>query len=306
MLSVVIPAFNESSLVLTAADAITDVLSQAKIPHELIFVDDGSRDDTWSFICRAADARATVRGVSFSRNFGKEAAVFAGLEAAKGDCVAIIDCDLQHPCEKLTDMYRLWEQGYEVVNGVKVSRGKESLAHGLAAKCFYKLMSRAVKIDMSRASDFKLMDRKVVDALLGLTERKTFFRALVGWVGYKTAEVEFSVAERAEGSTHWSTLSLIRYALSNITSFSAAPMQAVTVLGVITLVFALIMGIQTLYHWANGTAADGFTTVILLLLIIGSILMISLGIIGYYIAQIFAELKNRPRYLVARTCGQEE
>lgn len=306
MLSVVIPAYNESSLVLTAAQTIGKVLREAHIPYELVFVDDGSRDDTWDHLQTAAREEPHVRALSFSRNFGKEAAVFAGLEAAQGDCVAVIDCDLQHPCEKLVDMYRLWEQGWEVINGVKVSRGKESAAHGFAAKCFYKIMSGAVKIDMSRASDFKLMDRKVVDALLGLTEHKTFFRALVGWVGFKTTEVEFSVAERAGGATHWSTWSLIRYAVSNITSFSAAPMQAVTVLGCITLVLAVVLGIQTLVNWAMGTAADGFTTVILLLLLIGSVLMISLGIIGYYIAQIFTELKGRPRYLVARTCSHSE
>lgn len=306
MLSVVIPAYNEGELVLTAARTIAGVLKGAGIPYELVFVDDGSRDDTWPCLQKAVQEDPNVRALSFSRNFGKEAAVFAGLEAARGDCVAVIDCDLQHPCEKLVDMYRLWEEGWEVINGVKVSRGKESAAHGFAAKCFYKIMSKAVKIDMSRASDFKLMDRKVVNALLGLTEHSTFFRALVGWVGFKTTEVEFSVAERAGGATHWSTLSLIRYAVSNITSFSAAPMQAVTVLGCITLVLAVVLGIQTLVRWAMGNAADGFTTVILLLLLIGSVLMISLGIIGYYIAQIFNELKGRPRYLVARTCSRDE
>lgn len=306
MLSVVIPAYNEGELVLTAARTISGVLREANISYELVFVDDGSKDDTWPCLRKAVQEDPNVRALSFSRNFGKEAAVFAGLEAAKGDCVAVIDCDLQHPCEKLVDMYRLWEEGWEVINGVKVSRGKESAAHGFAAKCFYKIMSKAVKIDMSRASDFKLMDRKVVNALLGLTEHSTFFRALVGWVGFKTTEVEFSVAERAGGATHWSTLSLIRYAVSNITSFSAAPMQAVTVLGCITLALAVVLGIQTLVRWAMGNAADGFTTVILLLLLIGSVLMISLGIIGYYIAQIFNELKGRPRYLVARTCSRDE
>lgn len=306
MLSVVIPAYNEGELVLTAARTISGVLREANISYELVFVDDGSKDDTWPCLQKAVQEDPNVRALSFSRNFGKEAAVFAGLEAAQGDCVAVIDCDLQHPCEKLVDMYRLWEEGWEVINGVKVSRGKESAAHGFAAKCFYKIMSKAVRIDMSRASDFKLMDRKVVNALLGLTEHSTFFRALVGWVGFKTTEVEFSVAERAGGATHWSTLSLIRYAVSNITSFSAAPMQAVTVLGCITLVLAVVLGIQTLVRWAMGNAADGFTTVILLLLLIGSVLMISLGIIGYYIAQIFNELKGRPRYLVARTCSRDE
>jgi len=302
----VIPAYNEQGLIGPAAQTIGGLLKQAHIPYELLFVDDGSRDTTWEEIGQAAQADEHVRGLSFSRNFGKEAAIFAGLEAAQGSCCAVMDCDLQHPPEKLIEMYRLWEQGYEVVNGVKASRGRESAAHGFAAKCFYKLMSRAVKIDMSRASDFKLMDRKVVDTLLGLSERSTFFRALVGWVGFKSAEVEFDVAERTGGATHWSTLSLIRYAVSNITSYSSAPMQAVTVLGTITLILAVVLGIQTLVRWAMGNAADGFTTVIILLLLIGSILMISLGIIGYYIAQIFVEIKGRPRYLVARTCGERK
>ena len=164
-------------------------------------------------------------------------------------------------------------------------------------------MSRAIHIDMARASDFKLMDRRVVDALLGLTEHKTFFRALVGWVGFRSTNVEFSVADRAGGSSHWSTLSLFRYAFSNIASYSSAPMQIGTVLGVLTLVLSLVLGIQTLVRWAMGQAADGFTTVIILLLFIGSILMISLGIIGYYIAELFIEIKGRPRYLTARTCG---
>lgn len=306
MLSVVVPAYNEEGSILPAASKISGILSDAGIPYELIFVDDGSRDMTWQKIQEAVQANENIRGVSFSRNFGKEAAIFAGLEASLGKCCAVIDCDLQHPPEKLVDMYRLWQDGWEVVNGVKTSRGKESAAHGFAAKCFYKLMSRAVKIDMSRASDFKLMDRKVVDALLDLSERNTFFRALVGWAGYKSTEVEFAVEERAEGTTHWSTLSLIRYAISNITSYSSAPMQIVTILGIVTLVCSVVLGIQTLVRWAMGASADGFTTVIILLLFIGSILMISLGIIGYYISQIYMESKRRPRYLVARTCGERK
>lgn len=305
MLSVVIPAYNEEKLIAAAAGRIGDVLRRAEIPYELVFVDDGSADGTWSEIEQAAGRDSHVRGVSFSRNFGKEAAIFAGLEAAVGDCCAVIDCDLQHPPEKLTEMYALWRQGWEVVNGVKTDRGRESGLHTLAAKVFYKIMSGAVRIDMNRASDFKLMDRKVVDTLLGLTERKTFFRALAGWVGFRTTEVEFSVEERTEGQSHWSMVSLFRYAFSNIASYSSAPMQIVTVLGVITLLLSLVLGVQTLVRWAMGHSADGFTTVIVLLLLIGSILMISLGIIGYYISEIFIEIKGRPRYLVARSCGKK-
>lgn len=304
MLSVVIPAYNEEKLIGLAVQRIGEVLRWADIPYELVFVDDGSADRTWEEISRAAQTDACVRGVSFSRNFGKEAAIFAGLESACGDCCAVIDCDLQHPPEKLPEMYALWQQGWEVVNGVKAHRGKESGLHAFAANTFYKIMSKAVRIDMARASDFKLMDRRVVDALLGLGERKTFFRALAGWVGFRSVIVEFSVADRAEGSSHWSTLSLFRYAFSNIASYSSAPMQMVTVLGVVTLILSLVLGVQTLIRWAMGHAADGFTTVIILLLLIGSILMISLGIIGYYIAELFIEIKARPRYLVARTCGE--
>lgn len=303
MLSVVIPAYNEEKLIGLAAGRVGGILREAGVPYELIFVDDGSADRTWEEIGQAAQSDECVRGVSFSRNFGKEAAIFAGLEAARGECCAVIDCDLQHPPEKLPEMYALWQQGWEVVNGVKANRGKESGLHTFAANTFYRMMSRAVHIDMASSSDFKLMDRRVVDALLGLGERKTFFRALTGWVGFRSINVEFNVADRAEGSSHWSTLSLFRYAFSNIASYSSAPMQIVTVLGVLTLLLSLVLGVQTLIRWALGHAADGFTTVIILLLLIGSILMISLGIIGYYIAELFIEVKARPRYLVAKTCG---
>ena len=294
MLSVVIPSYNEAGLVLPAAQTIGTILAEAHIEYELIFVDDGSRDGTWDEIQAAHRENAAVRGLRFSRNFGKEAAIFAGLRYAQGACCAVIDCDLQHPPEKLPEMVRLWEQGYAVVNGVKADRGTESAAYGLAARCFNALMSRAARIDMRRSSDFKLLD---------LPERKTFFRALVGWVGYRSIDVPFEVRDRSVGQSHFSTLSLIRYALSNLTAYSCAPMQIITALGGLFLVLAVVLGIQTLVRWASGTAADGFTTVILLLLLIGSILMIGLGIIGYYIAQIFLEIKARPRYLVAETCG---
>ena len=305
MLSVVIPSYNEKGLVLKASQRLSEILSEAGIVYELIFVDDGSRDTTWEEICIASENNDAVKGISFSRNFGKESAIFAGLEMASGECCAVIDCDLQHPPEKLVDMYNLWQQGYEIVNGVKEDRGRESVAHGFAAKCFYKLMSNAINIDMSRSSDFKLMDRKVVNVLLSLSERKTFFRALVGWAGYKSVDVPFCVEERTEGATHFFFFLLFKYAISNITSYSSAPMQIVTVLGSIFLFFSVILGIQTFIKHLLGNAADGFTTVILLLLIIGSIQMIGLGIIGYYISQIFIECKARPRYLISRQCGKD-
>lgn len=300
MLSIVIPAYNEEKMILKTTEVVSGIMEREKIPFELVFVNDGSKDQTWEMIEKAAEKNSHVMGIRFSRNFGKESAIFAGLANAEGDCIAVMDCDLQHPPETLVEMYRLWEQGYEVIEGVKRSRGKESILHRASAGMFYKIMSKAVQIDMSRASDFKLMDRKAVEALLSMPERNAFFRALSSWVGYRTTSVEFDVQERTEGESKWSTWSLIKYAVRNIVGFSSAPLQMITVAGVLTLLLAVVLGIQSLVKYFCGHALEGFTTVILLLLIIGSLIMLSLGVIGIYIAKIYEEVKGRPRYFIAR------
>ena len=302
-LSVVLPAYNEEESVPLAADVIGDLLTQAGIDHELIFVNDGSRDHTWRAIQEAAARRPQVRGIRFSRNFGKEAAIFAGLAQAKGDCCVVLDCDLQHPPEKILEMYRLWQQGWQVVEGVKISRGKESPLHTLAAKTFYRFLSGATRIDMSHASDFKLLDRRAVDVLVAMREKNAFFRALSSWIGFDTAQVEFEVQPRAAGESKWSLRSLTRYAVTNLASFSTAPLQIVTILGVLVFLCSLVLGCWSLWQKINGQALEGFTTVILLLLLIGSALMVCLGILGYYIAKIYEEIKDRPRYIVSDDCG---
>ena len=299
-LSVVLPAYNEEAMLLKAAETLKNILEKEKIDYQLVFVDDGSKDSTWVQIGEAARRDPHVTGIHFSRNFGKEAAIFAGLANAEGDCVAVMDCDLQHPPQTLVQMYWLWEQGYEVVEGVKHSRGKESALHRASAGMFYKIMSSATKIDMSRASDFKLMDRRAVDSLLEMPERNAFFRAMSSWIGYRSTTVEFDVQEREAGESKWSTRSLIKYAITNIVGYSSAPMQVVTGAGVIVFLVAVILGIQTLVKYFCGHAVEGFTTVILLLLFMGSVIMISLGIIGYYISRIYEEVKGRPRYIISK------
>ncbi len=299
-LSVVLPAYNEEAMLLKAAETLKEILEKEKIEYQLIFVDDGSRDQTWSLITEAARRDSHVTGIHFSRNFGKEAAIFAGLANAEGDCAAVMDCDLQHPPQTLVQMYRLWQEGYEVVEGVKRTRGKESAIHRASAGLFYKIMSSATKIDMSRASDFKLMDRRAVDSLLEMPERNAFFRAMSSWIGFRSTTVEFDVQEREAGESKWSTRSLIRYALTNIVGYSSAPMQMVTGAGAVVFLMAVVLGIQTLVKYFSGHAVEGFTTVILLLLFIGSVIMISLGIIGYYISRIYEEVKGRPRYIISR------
>ena len=305
MLSIILPSYNEGKNISKASGVISELLASNNIPYELIFVDDGSKDDTWNEIEKASKGNPNVVGIHFSRNFGKESALFAGLAESTGDACIVMDCDLQHPPETLIEMYRLWQEGSEVVEGVKRSRGKESILHKASAGLFYKLISKAVKIDMSRASDFKLLDRKAVDSLLAMPERNAFFRALSAWIGYKTTTVEFDVREREEGESKWSTWSLIKYAITNIVAFSAAPMQVVTIAGVLVFLFAIILGIQTLIKFFMGHAVAGFTTVILLILIIGSIIMISLGIIGYYISKIYEEVKGRPKYIISKKINKK-
>ena len=306
MLSVILPSYNEEKMIAKATERMAEILQPEKIDYELLFIDDGSRDGTWAQINEAAEKDSHVVGVHFSRNFGKEAAMFAGLEQAKGDCCVVIDCDLQHPPEKIVEMYRLWEQGYEVVEGIKEDRGEESGLHKFAANSFYGLISKATGMDMSSSSDFKLLDRKVVDTLNSLPERHVFFRALSFWVGYKKTSVSYCVQERTEGVSKWSTKSLIKYALTNISSFSSAPLHIVTVLGFIMLAVSVVLGIIALVQKISGVALGGFTTVILLLLFSASVIMISLGIIGYYIARIYDEIKGRPRYIISRICGRED
>lgn len=305
LLSVILPAFNEQEAIASAVARISAVLDAAAIPFELVFVNDGSRDGTWQAICGAARGDDRVRGVCFSRNFGKEAALFAGLAEAAGACCVTMDCDLQHPPEYIPEMYRLWTQGAEVVEAVKADRGKENPIYRFCAKCFYGLISKASRIDMAKSSDFKLLDRKAMDALLEMPERNTFYRALSSWVGFRTAEVPFQVEERTQGVSKWSLSSLIKYAVNSITSFSTAPMQLVTWLGVLTLLGSVVLIVQTLVKKLMGLALEGFTTVIIVQLFVGGAVMMSLGIIGHYIAKIYDEIKRRPRYIVSERCGKQ-
>lgn len=300
MLSVIIPVYNEEECVQNAYNTVRSIMNQNVIEVEFVFVDDGSTDKTYNIISELAESADNVIGLHFSRNFGKEAAISAGLGAASGECAVVIDCDLQHPPEKIVEMYRLWQQGYEIVEGVKSNRGKENKIYGFAARAFYSIFSRMVGFDMSNASDFKLLDRKVIDVINKMPERG-FFRAISFWVGYKKTQVEFEVQQRLDGKSKWSSSKLIKYSISNISSYSAAPMQLVTVLGAVMLVISLIFGVWALIDKFIGRALEGMTTVIIITVFIGSIIMISLGIIGYYIARIYEEIKGRPRYIISST-----
>ena len=298
MLSVIIPAYNEEKCIKSAYNVIYSLLTEQNIDSEFIFVDDGSQDNTYKMITELSAEKDNVTGLHFSRNFGKESAISAGLSAVNGECAVVIDCDLQHPPEKIIEMYRLWEQGYEIVEGIKKERGQEKKMHSIGAKFFYSVISRMAGFDMANSSDFKLLDRKVVEVLNKMPERG-FFRAISYWVGYNKTTVEYDVRMRVDGESKWSTRGLIKYAISNISSYSTAPMQIVTALGSVMLIISVIFGVWALIDKIIGRALEGMTTVIIITIFIGSIIMISLGIIGYYIARIYEEIKGRPKYIIS-------
>ncbi len=301
LLSIVLPAYNEEPNIARTAETLADLLSKEGIDYELVFISDGSKDKTFAEILKAAEKNPRIKGAEFSRNFGKEAGIFAGLELTTGDAVIVMDCDLQHPPETIPEMWKKWQNGAEVVEGIKSNRGKESIFYKMSAGFFYKIMSKLIKMDMNASSDFKLLDRKVVKVLLELPERNTFFRALSFWAGFQTESVYYEVKERELGESKWSFVSLMKYAISNATSFSTLPLQAVTVMGMVSILFSLVLAVQTLVKYLMGTAVEGFTTVILLVLIIGGFIMLSLGVIGHYIARIYEEVKGRPRYIISKT-----
>lgn len=304
MLSIIIPAYNEEQCIKRAYNAIHSLLAENNIESEFVFVNDGSSDRTHEMINELSSEQNNIIGLHFSRNFGKESAISAGLAAVSGNCAVVIDCDLQHPPEKIIEMYHLWEQGYEIVEGIKKERGQENKVHSIGAKFFYSVISHMAGFDMANSSDFKLLDRKVIDVLNKMPERG-FFRAISYWVGYNKTIVEYDVGERVDGESKWSTHGLIKYALSNISSYSTAPMQTVTVLGVLMLIISVIFGVWALIDKITGRALEGMTTVIIITIFIGSIIMISLGIIGYYIARIYEEIKGRPKYIISSTVKSE-
>jgi len=302
VLSIVIPLFNESG---DFAEILREVRHHAgttNLGHEVILLDDGSTDQTWDVVCDMSRQFKEVRGIKLSRNFGKESAIATGLELASGDAVIVMDGDGQHPPELIPEMVKCWlEGGVDIVEAVKVDRGNERFSSAVGARLFYWLMKHLSGLDLNNASDFKLLDRKVVDAHNRLPESSRFFRGIVSWLGFRKVQISFSVKERIRGRTRWSLLQLVKLAVHASTSFSSLPLHLITIMGMITFVVSLVLGIQTLYRKFSGSAVSGFATVILLLLFIGSVLMVSLGIIGIYIGRIFEEVKRRPGSVIEET-----
>jgi glycosyltransferase involved in cell wall biosynthesis len=303
-LDVVIPVHCEEEALPGVVAAVGAELAALDVQYRVIVVDDGSNDGTWQAIEALCKAEPQVAGVRLSRRFGKESAVSAGLELVDADAVLVMDGDGQHPPSLIPELVRAWRAGAaDVVEAVKRERGDESWLHRVSARAFYALTSRLSGYDLREATDFKLLDRRVLDEWRALPERNLFFRGMVAWLGFRRERIPFSVSPRAGGKSRFTPWALLNLGLTAVTAFSTVPLRLVTLVGGLFLLFSFALALQTLWVWGSGRAVSGFTTVILLLLVLGSALLLGLGVIGEYLARIYQEVKGRPRYVSAERVG---
>jgi glycosyltransferase involved in cell wall biosynthesis len=301
-LSVVIPALNESAHLEASVRTILREVDAVDPSSEIVVVDDGSTDATWDVLRRLSQADPRVRAIRLSRRFGKEAAICAGLMQVRGLAVVVMDSDLQHPPALIPQMYKEWRDGgYDVVEAVTSNRDSRSWSADRGGRLFYSLFRRMSRMDLENATDFKLMDRRVVDAWAQMPERTTFFRGMSAWSGFRRQQIPMTVPTRAGGTSQWSSLQLMGLAVNSITSFSATPVYLIPLAGALFFVFGAALALQSLYYKLEGSGREGFPTVIIVQVVLGSVLLFSLGIIGQYIVKIYDEVKGRPRFIVSES-----
>lgn len=292
-ISIVIPAYHEAAQIPATVKAIAEYIPQ-QYDYRLLFVDDGSQDDTWSVILEQKQQNPRVNGLRFSRNFGKEAALVAGLLEADGDAVITMDCDLQFPPRYLPEMLKLWEVGAEIVEGVKVERQEESPFHQWAARRFYSLFRKLSGYQLENHADFKLLDRKVVEVWRQLPEHTLFFRGQAAWVGFQHQSFPFEVGAREVGESRWSFRRLVNLTLDALTAFSTAPLRWISGIGGFLLLLAVIRFIIGLMRGSTDIAA-------LRNLLVGltGLILCCLGIVALYLENIVRESQHRPRYVIS-------
>lgn len=304
-LSLIVPALNEEDAVPVFLETVRPILARLGLRTEIIFIDDGSTDSTFETLCRAAQTDSSLRLIRFSRNFGKEAALTAGLDLAKGEAVIPIDIDLQDPPELIEEFVRYWRQGFDVVVGQRVERNADSQTKRATAEGFYRIFNAlsAQKIKPN-VGDFRLMSRPVVDATLLLRERNRFMKGLFAWVGFRAVAIPYSRPKRLVGQTKFNYWKLWNLALDGVTSFSTVPLRIWTYVGVgvagMALVYTLFIFVQTLIF---GRDVPGYASLMIVVLVLGAVQLLSLGVIGEYLGRLYVETKQRPLYLVAETYG---
>ncbi|HNR92042.1 MAG TPA: glycosyltransferase [Dokdonella sp.] len=299
-LTVVVPAYNESESLHAFHARLATVFDRLDLSCSVLYVDDGSRDDTWPIMCELAAADPRVATLRLSRNFGKELALTAGLDHADADAVVIIDADLQDPPELITEFVRHWREGFDVVYGTRASRAGETHLKKLTATAFYKVMGRLSDTPVPRdTGDFRLLSKRALDALKQVRERQRFMKGLFAWVGYRQKAVVYARDPRFAGTTKWNYWRLWNFAIEGITSFSGAPLKLATYLGLGVAAFAFVFGLWiAIKALLFGDAVQGYPTIMVTMLFLGGVQLIALGVIGEYLGRLYLEAKQRPLYLV--------
>jgi polyisoprenyl-phosphate glycosyltransferase len=304
LVSLVVPAYCESSHLAASLAAMRQEVSKATDDFEIIVVDDGSTDPTWSVLAEQARGDDKIRGLRLSRNFGKESAIAAGLSFARGQATVVLDADLQHPPALIPKMLEIWRKsGADVVRARKLADDKEPWAQHTRRRIFNAIFTRLSGVDLADASDFMLISRRVRQTWLAMEERNLFFRGMIAWLGFKVETIPFAVADRSDGKSKWSARALAHLAATALTSFSTLPLRLAMLVGVVFLFVAIAGMLYSLVYKLLGLAKPGFTTVIILQFFIGSLILLSLGVIGEYLGRIYEEVKRRPRFIVSESTG---
>lgn len=307
--SILIPAYNEEGslplLYMELAKQMNDLDLSSKYDWEILFVNDGSRDNTLDVLREFRKIDSRVNYIDLSRNFGKENAMLAGFDYVTGDCMVIMDADLQHPPHVIKEMLNKWEEGYDDVYAKRLTRGKESWLRKHLSMAFYNIMSKTTRVEMLRnVGDFRLLDKKCIDALRELRESERYTKGLFCWIGYKKTFVEFEQGDRVAGESSWNFRGLFKLAIEGIVSFTTFPLRIATIFGgvisMVAFIYAIYIFIKTLVY---GDPVAGFPTLLCVILLLGGIQLLCIGVIGEYIARMFNEVKNRPVYLVREHNG---
>ncbi|MCC6764280.1 MAG: glycosyltransferase family 2 protein [Deltaproteobacteria bacterium] len=306
-LSVVVPIFNERAVLPELLQRLVAMLETATPDYEVVFVDDGSIDESPAILLDAADRNARLRVLRLSRNFGHQAAVTAGIEHARGRAVVVIDADLQDPPEVIPELVAKWREGWEVVSAVRTERPGESALRLFLIRTFYRVLQRIASVDMTPdVGDFRLLDRRVADALNRMPERNRYVRGLIRWLGFRHAEVRYKRAERFAGETKYPYTKLVRLALDGVTAFSNFPLQLVAWMGFAVFGLSLLLvAYGILGRLFGGATPAGWTSVFVAVAFLSGIQLVALGILGTYVSRIFEEVKGRPLYVIATDTARD-
>jgi glycosyltransferase involved in cell wall biosynthesis len=307
-IAVIIPCYNEEDNVKAVYDRLTEVLNSTNYQYDLIFIDDGSKDNTLNELLKLYEKDHKVKIIAFSRNFGKEIALSAGLDYADADAVIPFDADLQHPPEVILNLLSKFEEGYDVVNAVRSKRDKESFLKKFTSKAFYRIINKLTNIEIPQdVGDFRLISKNALNAIKEIRERKRFMKGIFAWVGFKTTSVYYERAPRHAGKTKWNYLKLIDLAIEGITSFSTVPLRLASLLGIIVSLTAFLYAVWiTISKILYGNPVKGYPSMMVAILFLGGVQLITIGIIGEYVGRIYEEVKQRPLYIIKKVWDKEK